>query len=393
MNPFAHLALAVTATALLVACGKKEAEVSPIRPVITQKVVVGAGVSRDVYSGELRARYEADLAFRVGGKVLRRHVDAGARVRRGQVLAVLDPQDARLAIEAAKALVAGAESDLAFAKAELDRNADLLAKNFISKAVFDNKQNLYAAAKARVDQARAQANINVNQAGYTQLIADGDGIVTSITAEAGQVVAAGQPVARLAKDGEREVVISVPEGKISQFTAGMVARAWLWADESQHVPAQVREINAAADAVTRTFTVRVTVPQLPAKAQLGMTASVAVGSMTPTQVVLPLAAIVKTPRDASAGVWVVNPQTRKVSLTPVTVASYGESGAVVSAGLSGGELVVVAGAHKLLPNQEVLLAYGAGTPPNAESAGSKKSAEMSLEALTRNSNVSLAKAL
>jgi RND family efflux transporter MFP subunit len=176
------------------------------------------------------------------------------------------------------------------------------------------------------------------------------------------VVAGGQAVARLAKDGEREIVISVPESKISQFKTGMPTKAWLWADDTQHVPAQVREITASADAVTRTFAVRVTVPQLPPGAQLGMTASVAVASYAAPQLLLPLTAIIKTPRDNAASVWVVNPQTRRVALKPVTVGGYGEAGAVITSGLAGGELVVIAGAHKLLPDQEVGLSNGSAAP-------------------------------
>jgi len=208
------------AALVLAACGPKAAVEDPARPVVTQRVVAGAAASRDVYSGEIRARYETDLAFRVGGKLVARLVDAGARVTRGQVLARLDPEDAKLAALGSAAQLASAEGDFALAKSELDRNADLLDRKFISQSAFDAKRNAFNVAKARVDQMRTQSAISANQAGYTTLAADADGVVISVAAEPGQVVTAGQPVLRLARAGEKEVVINAPESQLARFKVG-----------------------------------------------------------------------------------------------------------------------------------------------------------------------------
>jgi membrane fusion protein, multidrug efflux system len=345
----------VLATMLLSACSQKTEAPTAVRPVLIQEIIATDGLQTDVYSGELRARYETDLAFRIGGKVQRRLVDTGARVKRGQTLATLDPVDASLAADAAKASLAGAESDLAFARAELERHRDLLSKNFISKAVFDNKQNAFNAAQARVQQTRAQAGINVNQAGYTTLVADADGVVATTQMEVGQVVAAGQPVMRIAKDGDRDVAVNIPEGKITLIRQDMPARVFLWTDPNAAVTGKVREVSAVADAITRTYVVRVSVPTLPPGAQLGMTASVVVGTPTAPQIIVPLSAIVKRTEAANAGVWVVNKSTRRVALRPVVVAKYSETGAVISSGLQPGDTIVTAGAHRLLPDQEVIL--------------------------------------
>ena len=174
MRSFPVLAAAAL---LAAACHRAEPAAEPVRPVLTIVATAGAAATRDVYSGELRARYESDLAFRVGGKLLARLADAGTRVKKGQVLARLDPEDARLAVQASRAQVASAQADLTLARAELERNRDLLARKFISASAFDAKQNAYDAAAARVEQARSQAAITANQSAYTTLAADADGVV------------------------------------------------------------------------------------------------------------------------------------------------------------------------------------------------------------------------
>jgi multidrug efflux system membrane fusion protein len=212
------------------ACGNGKVVQEPVRPVLTQTVVPGASATRDVYSGELRARHETDLSFRVGGKLVARGADAGARVSKGAILARLDPEDAQLAAQAATAQLASAESDLALAKAEMERHAELLARRFISQSAYDVKQNAYNAARARAEQARSQAGISSNQAAYTTLVADADGVVVSVSAEPGQVVTPGQPVLRLARSGEKEVVVNAPESQLSRFKVGQAVSISLWAD-------------------------------------------------------------------------------------------------------------------------------------------------------------------
>ena len=346
---------ALLCAVLSAACAKPEAVVEAPRPVLTQTVVPGAAATRDVYSGEIRARHETDVAFRVPGKLVARLVDAGARVRRGQVLARLDPEDARLAHQGAQAQLASAEGDFALARSELDRHADLLAKKFISQSAFDVKQNAFNAARARVEQARSQAAITQNQAGYTTLVADSDGIVMATAAEAGQVLTAGMPVLRLAHAGEREVVINAPENQVARFKPGQAVAISLWAEPGTVFPGRVREVAGGADAVTRTYTVRVSALDPPESAQLGMTATVLVTSaVDPEMVLLPLSALAR--QGDGAAVWVVEPSSKRVRLRAVTIGQYREDGVTVVGGLSAGDVVVTAGVHKLRADQVVRLA-------------------------------------
>ena len=354
--------LTLAAAALvLAACARKEPPPEPPRPVLTQVVTAGAAETHDVYPGEVRARHETDLAFRVAGKMVIRSVDAGARVKRGQVLARLDPEDARLTAQAAGAQRASAESELALARAEMERHADLLAKKFISQSAFDAKQNAYTAAQARAEQARSQAAITSNQAGYTTLIADADGVVVSVAAEPGQVVAAGQPVLRLAHSGEKEIVLNAPESQLARFKPGQQVAISLWAEPGRKFAGRIREVAGGADAATRTYAVRVTAIDPPATAQLGMTANVVFANgADPGLFLLPLTALARDRNDPA--VWVVDPATKRVKLRPVTVGQFREDGLTVTSGLNAGDIVVTAGVHKLKADQAVRVVTGAAEP-------------------------------
>jgi len=346
------LPLVLLLAVALAGCGNGKTAPDPVRPVITQTVVSGAAASRDAYSGELRARHETELGFRVGGKLVARAVDAGTRVSRGQVLARLDPEDAKLAAQAAGAQLASADSDLALAKSELDRHADLLAKKFISQSAFDVKQNAFNAAKARLEQARSQAAITTNQAGYTTLVADADGVVISVSAEPGQVVAAGQPILRLAHAGEKEVVVNAPESQLARFKVGQDVAISLWADPEKVFPGRIREIAGGADPATRTYAVRVSALSVPPSAQLGMTATVIFNPTADAKLVLlPLSAVANERTDPA--VWVVDPKTSQVKLRRVSIGQFREDGVTITAGLQPGDVVVTAGVHKLKPDQVV----------------------------------------
>lgn len=363
----ARIAASLAFALVLAACGKPPVPTAVIRPVVVQKVVAGGAAPHDVYAGEIRARIEADLAFRVGGKLIARAVDAGARVKKGQVLARLDPQDARLSAESARASLASAESDAALAKDELNRYADLLAKKFISQSAFDQRKNQSNSANAKLEQARVQAAVAGNQAAYTTLTADADGVITEVKAESGQVVAAGQAVMRLAHDGEREVVINLPEGDVSRFKVGQPALVSRWADPAKLLPGVIREIAGAADPATRTYTVRVSVPKAPADVQLGMTANVGFhGNDDAAAVMLPLSSLTKDREKGEPAVWIVDPATSKVKLRAVKVGQYREDGVSILSGLNPGDIVVTAGVHKLLPDQQVLVPGATATDKTAD---------------------------
>jgi RND family efflux transporter MFP subunit len=341
-------AILATIALLLTACSKGEDQPAVVRPVLVFEIGKGAGMEADVYAGEVRARVETDLAFRIGGKMVARLVDQGASVKAGQPLARLDPQDVKLAADAAHAQVNAADAEYRFAEAEMERYRSLLQKGFISQSAFDAKQNAYDAAKARHESARAQAAVILNQAVYATLIASQNGIVTNVMAEAGQVVAQGQPVMRIANPAEKEVAISISESKISEFRAALQSQqllVTLSAQPGKTYPARVREIGAAADTATRTYPVRVSIPAADADVIIGMSANVAFVNATAGDVIaVPLSAILQ--QGDSTGVWRIGVD-NKLFLQPVTVVKFRENAAIVKGNLKPGDKIVAAGVHKL----------------------------------------------
>ncbi|MFO1207364.1 MAG: efflux RND transporter periplasmic adaptor subunit [Burkholderiales bacterium] len=337
---------------LLAGCGREEARHEQAPPVRTVQAVVSDQRLHATYSGEVRARYETDLGFRVGGKILEREVEVGSAVRSGDALTRLDPQDLRLNILSARSQLEAASSDYQQAAADLERYRNLLNKRFISEAEFDRRRNQERVAKARLAQARAELGVAENQAAYATLHADGDGVITAILAESGQVVAAGQTVMRMARGGEREVVISVPENRLNELKAASDIRVNLWADPTVTYHAQVREVSPGAEPVTRTYTVKVSILDADPRVRLGMTANVLLGSALAEQAIeLPLAALYR--KDGAAAVWVVDPATATVNLVPVRLGEYHENTFTVLQGLKAGDRVVTAGVHKLVPGQKV----------------------------------------
>jgi len=344
-------ALAILAVLAAAGCAKQDTAPEPLRPVLIQAVRLAPAAASAVFPGEVRARHESDLAFRIGGKIVSREVDVGAAVRKGQTLARLDPGDVALALRTAEAQLAAAETDFSFAEAELKRSQSLLEQRFISQAALDGKRNAFNVAKARLEQARSQRALAANQIVYATLAADRDGVITAVNAEAGQVVAAGQAVARLARPDEREVWISVPESRLAELRDAPELAANLWADPARLYAAKVREIAPSADAVTRSFQVKVSLPEADSNVRLGMTANVMVKrSGAGATAKLPLPALAS--RDGKPVVWVVSDQ-GEAQPRAVEVAGYQQDGVLIAAGLRDGEKVVVAGAHKLLPGQKV----------------------------------------
>jgi multidrug efflux system membrane fusion protein len=348
------LAVIAGAVAAIGGCAREESSPEVARPALVFKVGQGTGIEADVYAGEVRSRVEADMAFRIGGKMVARLVDQGAAVKQGQPLARLDPQDVKLAADAARAQLAAAEAEYNFATAELQRFSSLLQKGFISQSAFDGKENAFDAAKARFESATAQAAVNLNQTAYTTLVADQDGVVTNVMAEAGQVVAQGQPVVRIANPAAKEVAISIAEGKIGEFRAVANTRQLLVTLSSQPgkpYRATVREIGAAADPATRTYPVRVSILNADDSIRIGMTANVAfIGAAASDEIAVPLSALYQ--QGDKTGVWLVGAG-NKLSLTPVTVVKYRENAAIVKGSLKTGDVIVAAGVHKLREGQVV----------------------------------------
>ena len=338
--------------ALLAGCSPKEPAPEPMRSV--KLITVGAAPlhAQLEYAGEVRARIESRLGFRVAGKIAERQAQLGQRVAAGQVLAQLDPRDYQLAADASRAQVTSARTQRDLAAADLQRYAALKAQNFISGAELERREATLKSAQATLDQAQAQLTSQGNQAGYTRLVADAAGVVTSVDAEPGQVVAAGTPVVRVAQDGPRDVVFSVPEDRFAALKPGQPVGVRIWSD-AESFTGRVREVAASADPVTRTFLVKVAIegPEMP---PLGATAYVrpkALGREGVQALKLPTSALRQ--EGGQTAVWVFDPATSTVRSQPVQIATADGNDVVIAAGLTPGQQVVATGVHVLSPGQKV----------------------------------------
>ena len=352
MRAFTFAAVGLLAV-VVAGCAREKSDPPPVRPVVLAPVTLGSNGGLAVFAGEVKPRHEAELGFRIGGKLIERRADVGATVKSGQVLARLDPSDVALQAQSAQAAVAAARSEHVFAQAELSRYQNLRRQNFVSASALEQKESAAHAARARFDQAEATLKVTRNQAGYATLVAPHDGVIIAIVAEAGQVLSAGQPVMRLARTDEREVAIAVPEGRIGEVRSAQALAVMLLAQRDRRYPARVREVAPAVDPVTRTFAVRVSVPQADEALAFGMSANVVVvGSEGGRSALVPLGAIYHG-ADGTPAVWVFDVAAGRVSLRGVELGPIREDGVVITRGLTDGEWVVAAGVNKLEEGQQV----------------------------------------
>ncbi|SDG90071.1 membrane fusion protein, multidrug efflux system [Pseudomonas benzenivorans] len=343
-------AIPASLIALLAACGNGEQAAQSIRPVMVVQPQPAAE-SMDTYPGEVRARLEPELAFRIGGKVAKRLVEVGQRVKKDQPLAELDPQDVRLQLEATRAQVAAAEANLRLVRAERDRYQKLQERNLVSRSQYDNAENLYRSGEARLKQIKAEFNVADNQAGYAVLRASQDGVIARRMVEVGQVVAAGQTVFTLAADGEREVLINLPEQAFERFKVGQTVAVELWSQPDRRFPGRIREMSPAADAQSRTFAARVAFSEGEVPAELGQSARVFIAHDGEVPLAVPLSAL--TAEQGRPYVWVVDPQDSTLKRTPVRIGAYGEKLVPVLEGLQAGDWLVAAGVQMLREGQQV----------------------------------------
>ena len=340
--------------ATVAACKPAPVPEEPLRSVKVMTVGASAFASEPEFSAEVRARVESRIGFRVGGKITQRQVELGQHVNAGQVLAQLDPQDFKLAAEAAQAQQAAALTNRDLAAADLKRYRELREQNFVSGAEIERRETTYKAAQAQFDQARAQLAAQGNQAGYTTLRADAPGVVTAIEAEPGQVVAVGTPVVRIAQDGARDVVFAVPEDRAALIRPGSAVTVRGWAGGAE-LEGKVREVAASADAVTRTYSVKVAIDAATAPA-LGATVYAKPKALAQTGVqVLKLPTSALRQEGAGSAVWVLDKATMTLRSQPVQVATADGNEAVIASGIVSGMLVVTAGVHVLQSGQKVTL--------------------------------------
>lgn len=323
-----------------------------VRPVHTVVAGVSHGALGATYAGVVQARHESKLGFQVSGRVVARSVEVGTQVKRGQVLMRLDPAQESLRVASADADVEGARHRVAQLRVDVQRTEQLLARQFASQAELDQQRLQLAEAESQLRSAGARRAIQVNQQGYTTLLADRDGVVTALHTETGQVVSPGQAVVTVAADGQREVVVSVPESRLDELRRARTLQVTLWAKPGRTYDGTLRELAPDADSVTRTYAARIAVKDAGDTLVLGMTASVATPEAEGRSAMrLPMTAVVDTA--GKPQVWVVDAKTSRVALRPVQLGGAQNDAVVVTAGVQAGETVVVAGAHMLHAGQPV----------------------------------------
>lgn len=362
------LGLVIACSLALAACSKKQPPEASPRAV---KLLTVGSSSQNVassYAGEVHARIETSLSFRVAGKLRSRSAELGEQVRAGQILAQLDPSDYRLSAEAAQAQAQAAATSRNLAAADLKRFTALREQGFISGAQLEKLQAQLQASDAQLQQAQAQAQVQSHQVAYGSLSADHAGTITAVLAEPGQVLAAGQAVVKLAQDGPRDVVFALPEGAEKSLAVGdkMDIQSWTAnaSEAAQHWMGNVREVAANADPITRTFTVKVHIEaeqnQAPA---LGSTVRVSpIHQAEPSNIALPLSAIKR--ENGKTIVWVYSPKSQQVQMRSVSTGAVVGNSISITQGLQAGELIVSAGVHTLSEGQKVQPYTG---KPKAES--------------------------
>jgi len=366
-------AATIAALVLLVAaCGKEPDTDHEVRPVRVERITARDTDTVATYSGEVRARVEVPLAFRVAGKISERLVDVGASVKAGQALARLDPQDINLSTQSLEAQRAAAQADLDFTKAEHERFKELLERKLVSATDYQQRLNQYNTAKARFDSIQAQFQQGQNQSRYATLTADRNGVITAVAAEAGQVVAAGQTVMQLAVPTEKEVTIAVPENRLRELQGVGAISVALWAQPDARYKGRMREISPSSDPVTRTYAARITLLDADARAQLGMTANVTLArARDEALITLPTTALMTndaTGVQTKASVWVVDPKSLTVAPQAIALGGFAHNRVVVTGGLPEGALVVTAGVNRLHAGQKVRLMEAAAADPDSPAA-------------------------
>lgn len=354
LRPLASLALVSLLGVGLSACSEAKTEtVEAIRPVKVVEIASTDATRELDYSGAVKARTEMNLGFRVAGKITERVVNIGDKVKPGDLLARIDPTDYQLGVSSAEASLQAAEKQVETARLADERADQLFAKKFASEAQREQAALAYKQASSQRDAALSSLRQARNQVGYAELRADQSGIVTSVSADTGQVVGAGTPVVAVAVDGDKEVQIAVPELEIAQFQPGKPVKVSFWSDDRLVLDGKVREVAGSADPQSRTFSVRVSLPD-DSRVLLGMSATIEASVQNGKEFVsIPLSALAK--QDGKEIVWVVNNDRETVHARGIKVASFAADGVQVADGLKPGDIVVAAGTQFMTENLKVKL--------------------------------------
>ena len=349
---FGSLALLAAAVLLLGACSQAAVPVQEdIRSVRTMTVAPARTQSVAEFSGEIKPRIESRIGFQVSGRVTQRLVEVGQTVAAGTPLAAIDAADYRLSAAASSAQLAAAQADRDQQRLDYGRFVDLNRQGFTSGADLERRKAQLDAAEARYEQASAQASVSGNQTAYATLRAPVAGVVTAVEAEVGQVVAAGQPVIRIAQTREKEVAIAIPENRLEALRLIPEVQVSLWTGGAP-LRGRVREISPIADPATRTFPARISLIDPPASVAWGMTATVRFATTLPSPVIaLPLQSLVH--EGGNTYVWQLDRATQSVRRNAIQVANVSGNDVVVTAGVNAGDTIVTAGVHLLKEGQRV----------------------------------------
>lgn len=364
---FSHatpIALALAMAFTLSACNKAAPVADAPREVVTLPAQADAGAQVIRLPGEVQARFVTPMSFRVAGQVIERRVHLGDTVRKGDVVARLDPVDAEHNAASAEADLASARQHLDAAEKQLQRDTLQARDKLISTLQFEQTQDAYAAALAQAKAAQARAAVAGNQRNYTRLVAEHDGVISAEQANTGEVLAAGQPVFSLAWSGATDVTTEVSESQIAKIRIGAPASVRLAALPDRTLNGRVREVSPAADLQSRTFRVKVTLETQDPALRLGMSGDVAinVGAATTTTaaaqnsassatVIIPATALFH--QGNRPAVWIVRPADARLELRPVTVGAYGERSVTLTEGVAANEKIVVQGVHTLTAGEKV----------------------------------------
>ena len=325
-------------------------EIRPVRTVIAAK---GESAETVVLTGHIQADDEPSFAFRLGGRVIERPVSVGDRVKAGQVLAKLDPENELSALRSAQSALSAAQAQLNYARADFERQRQLLANGHTPRARFDQAQKALQNAQSQVDDAEARLEIATDRVSWTTLTADAEGTVTARGAEPGEVVQAGQMIVRLARQGGRDAVFDVPAQLLRSAPNDSEITVRLTDDPSAAATGRVREVAAQADPVTRTFEVKVGLSDPPEAMRLGATVTGSVKLASEPVIAIPASALTELNRQPA--VWIVDPKALTVSMRNVELLRHDPGTVVIAQGLETGDIVVTAGVQALHPGQKVRL--------------------------------------